>query len=1201
MDILGNKSGGRGNIGGRGGNDANSRDSNIIGGRNTSNIGGRGGNGTGRGIGAGVSDSRKSDKDVVACPNGEHCPNKDSGCKNIHVLCRNGVKCPKMSSCFFIHPKMSSPEKKVACAEGVNCPNKDKGCKNIHILCKNGDDCKSSTCFFIHPSITITKKFIFIPCKNGVNCQTNECNFQHDLCKNPVQCDDPLCYFIHDSNRRKFCNLAGKKHSRSEVVKLCPFKNCPYLHFKREVECLKYHCDDVYCTRSHLGSPLEIYLQQRISKKVARVASMVNEARREHQKKINSAKVEMLSKAVIDVTTGLPRRDDPFVLKEKELCLQLTSFDDAVWSVWSKLDPKVLHAKNIMQEVPSIDDSSGSKSTALERLHSIESIDPTDSYHRVIREIYRLKQALPALALRSQIVDNVRRYSSVVIKGATGSGKSTQVTQYVAEMVKFAYLEGRKVICTQPRKLAAEALAARVSEEWDSKNLKDKVGFTVGYRVGGMKKTSKNTIIEYQTEGTMLAALLKINNSTTDGNQLLLQNVAAVILDEAHERTVTLDVIIGILQAGQKDGRWPHLRIIVTSATLDTELFSDYLGKAPLIDIPGRMFPVEIFYRPIMEGKDYVQAAVLQAIEIHSTTPLTSGDILVFLTGEAECLKACELFSQKSKGGQPCKVLPLYGKQTREEQAEALSAPSSKCRKVLFSTDVAETSLTIDGVRHVIDSGMTKESVYDPKRNVTVLETRRISKSSATQRKGRAGRTSTGTCYRLYSKDEEHAMKATQTAEILSKPLGQTILTVRAMRLDPFTFNWIEAPNKEALEAAHNDLLYLNALNSSTNELTDIGLLAATLQIEPALARMLYYGCCSGKGEAAATLAALLTVGSNIFWRPAKSKSDEAQDAMIKDKHKSFQLADHGDAVTLYRLYETFKHVLAEASSALLDIDEASEVDSVNTDALGDKLRIEEQQESLLTLDDVVFDTEFNDDEAIIPVENELEDDDNASLASDSEYSVQSSVSDESVDSIGTINTDFIEDIDATDIESIAKIDDEEREEKKSNKVSRSQAVKGWCSENFINSKMLMLVGSTYRELTRGMKTLVPEVWNMQSTQTQMPDNDDEIRRMVLNGFFLNVACACGEETSLYNILRTERHCRGVIHPSSSLKGNNDTVNLQWICYCGILETSRTFLTLVTPIDATWISEQSTEFYGKIMERKMQRLEAVVVDNVRSR
>ena len=774
---------------------------------------------------------------------------------------------------------------------------------------------------------------------------------------------------------------------------------------------------------------------------------------------------------------------------------------------------------------------------------------------------------MPALALRQTIVDACRDNLSVIIRGATGSGKSTQVPQYIAEMLKLRQIPGRKVICTQPRKVAAEALAARVSEEWDRHHSKDKLGLTVGYSVGGMKKCSRSTIIEYQTEGTLLGSLLqssapgKVSITLEDeGNEdegeekiegqqgggkkraeLIrnpLSNVGAIILDEAHERSVTLDVIVGILLEGQRDGRWPTLRIIVTSATLDVELFSRYLGGVPIVEIPGRMYSVDVIYRPLRDA-DYVRAAVLQAFEIHTGTPINSGDILVFLTGEAECLKAVESLAQnlhKTGEGKRSKVLPLYGRQLREEQELVFTPPSSTCRKIIFSTDIAETSLTIDGVRHVVDTGMSKETVYDAKRNVTVLETSQISKSSATQRKGRAGRTCPGTCYKLYTEDQEKHMRATQIAEVLSKPLDQTVITVRAMGIDPLTFNWLEAPSHEALAAAEKDLVYLGAIDGSTGTLTDIGKLSAKLQIEPSLARLLYFGCKDGAGESAAALAGLLSVGSAIFWRPGKSNKDPTLLQKIEESHRKFY-SPEGDAATLFRVYTAYNGILWGIAETA-DGDETGEepkFEVVSEGNEGDFLTLQDLKiEKSPDAAEIVY---GNDGDDII---DELDEDSNEDCASVDELSVDS---DSSLDSVVTADT-----LDSLDSEAASnamnemeEATEEERIEKRFHKKANTRVLKDWCSENYINQKSLNLALITARDLIRAAKAI--GIWRLSRDQNKEL-SDLDIRRLVVHGYFLNIASLGGAsspgKSAQYNILRTENISRGIFDSNSVMTQHLD-------------------------------------------------------------
>ena len=537
----------------------------------------------------------------------------------------------------------------------------------------------------------------------------------------------------------------------------------------RPAKCLKGNlCENLFCKGLHEATGIEELLASP-KHRGKNYVKEIEKVRSAHLIAIVNAKekASRLRHVAADGSLLGKEHYSPDDAKVAELVGQLKSFDDILNGIWSAV-------------------SGEDKCVGNEKEYKSKAIS---SRCQLFRELYRLSAALPALALRSVIVEAVLRNPCVVIKGATGSGKSTQVTQYLAEMLGSGPFEKkRKIICTQPRKVAAISLATRVAEEWSAGKVTSKsgVGFTVGYRAGSTEKFCSTTIIEYQTEGTLLSSLLRgsgkqnISTNKDDDSEidifaaqgketaavprgevrLPLEDVGSVILDEAHERSVTLDILIGTLRDGQQDGRWPHLKIIVTSATLDTSLFSKYLSDAPVINIPGRMFPVNVLHSPQHETKNIAAAAVQVAIEIHRDTPVTSGDILVFLTGADEVTSAVESFTRAVKNF-PNKAiaLPLFGKQQPEEQSLIFVKPDIGTRKVVFSTDVAETSITIDGVRHVVDSGLSKESVYDPRRNVTVLETRAISKSSAEQRKGRAGRTAPGICYRLYSQDDEDSMR----------------------------------------------------------------------------------------------------------------------------------------------------------------------------------------------------------------------------------------------------------------------------------------------------------------------------------------------------------------------------------------------------------------------------------------------------------
>lgn len=503
--------------------------------------------------------------------------------------------------------------------------------------------------------------------------------------------------------------------------------------------------------------------------------------------------------------------------------------------------------------------------------------------------------------------------------------------QYLAELLEQDGSVNQKVICTQPRKVSATSLAERVAEEWNVGD-KGKLGSVVGYRVGAMKKSSKFTRIEYVTEGTFITTLLQLfgKNKSTDPSapvKDILQGVGAIVVDEAHERSTTCDLIIGILKMHAPE-KWPALKIVITSATLDSRLFSNYFNNAPVLAIPGRMFPVDVRYLPLAgNGSDiisssskYEDAVVKTALEIHCSSNCSSGDILCFLTGQDEVERAKEKFAALNDKFQysPVISLALYGKQLPAEQKLVFDKAPAGTRKVIFATDVAETGVTIDGVRHIVDSGLCKESRYDPTRNVTVLSVQAICKSSAIQRKGRAGRTAPGTCYRIYSEDEFEAMEVSQVPEVLSRPLPLTIVSLLSMGIHPLNFQWIQSPDRTGLYKALDELRYLGALEDgdgpgSDPVLTDLGRLISELQVDPGMARMVYHACKLGMGEAACTLAGIMSVASSFYYRGSVNDKTgrEAADA----KHLTF-CSLSGDIVSMYGAFCEWQAMM----NAYLDI-----------------------------------------------------------------------------------------------------------------------------------------------------------------------------------------------------------------------------------------------------------------------------------------
>jgi HrpA-like RNA helicase len=601
--------------------------------------------------------------------------------------------------------------------------------------------------------ITCESAHQFAVCMNGTSCALYECNLRHSKNRtrkcSRVECKGAGCSFLHRSQvlgivpGKAPAKVGGTQYC--EKRERCISAECRGRHpISRIAVCaLRERCDVPYCPLLHPATPLDRFLASPADiPKFQSLSSRILGVRFSHQRKVFFINGEIRAlEARVKVSDKDKASEDALLMKEKtrsELIGQRDAIDAALWSALQPLLSTLAGA-----DVPTTGEN-------------LQKITKTLSY-RIDRELYRLKGALPALALRKDIEDALQHQSFLVVQGATGSGKSTQLPAYFAEMPLFA---GKKIICTQPRKLAATSLAMRVAEEWAAGSNNEKVkqvGGTVGYRVGAVHKTRPFTQIEYWTEGTFMTHLLS--------GRIDMSKVGAVVLDEAHERSIALDVVVGVLKSRHTE-LWPHLKVVVTSATLDTALFSAYFDHCPIMSIPGRMYSVDIIYRPVQDDVEKIVTNIVQvAWEIHTGTRVTEGDILCFLTGQDEVEKAVAQFNTllRLRGDvDSARVFALYGKQLPEEQEGVFKPLGANTRKVVFSTDVAETSITINGICFVVDSGLTKDSVYDVRRNVTVLEVRAISKSSADQRKGRAGRTRPGTCYRLYSKDEYDGMRISQ-------------------------------------------------------------------------------------------------------------------------------------------------------------------------------------------------------------------------------------------------------------------------------------------------------------------------------------------------------------------------------------------------------------------------------------------------------
>ncbi|KAL2221846.1 pre-mRNA splicing factor ATP-dependent RNA helicase Prp43 [Thermoascus aurantiacus ATCC 26904] len=514
--------------------------------------------------------------------------------------------------------------------------------------------------------------------------------------------------------------------------------------------------------------------------------------------------------------------------------------------------------------------------------------------------ILKVRRDLPVHAQRDEFLQLYQKSQILVFVGETGSGKTTQIPQFVL-YDDLPQMQRKLVACTQPRRVAAMSVAQRVAAEMDVK-----LGEEVGYSIRFEDMTSSKTILKYMTDGMLLREAMNDHD---------LKRYSTIILDEAHERTMSTDVLMGLLKEIIK--RRSDLKIIIMSATLDAQKFQRYFNDAPLLAVPGRTHPVEIFYTPEPE-QDYLEAAIRTVLQIHATEP--EGDILLFLTGEEEIeeavrkisLEVDEMVREVDAG--PMKVYPLYGslpphmQQRIFEPAPPPRKPGGRPgRKCIVSTNIAETSLTIDGIVYVVDPGFAKQKVYNPRIRVESLLVSPISKASAQQRAGRAGRTRPGKCFRLYTEAAFKKELIDQTyPEILRSNLSSTVLELKKLGIDDLVhFDLMDPPAPETLMRALEELNYLACLDDDGN-LTALGRLASEFPLDPALAVMLisspeFY--CSNE---ILSITALLSV-PQIFVRPHSQRKRA-------DEMKALFAHPDGDHLTLLNVYHAFKSPEAQAN-----------------------------------------------------------------------------------------------------------------------------------------------------------------------------------------------------------------------------------------------------------------------------------------------
>ncbi|CAI5509132.1 unnamed protein product [Closterium sp. Naga37s-1] len=502
------------------------------------------------------------------------------------------------------------------------------------------------------------------------------------------------------------------------------------------------------------------------------------------------------------------------------------------------------------------------------------------------KSIAEQRMYLPIYSVRDELLQVIRENQIVVVVGETGSGKTTQMTQYLHE---DGYTTYGMVGCTQPRRVAAMSVAKRVADEMECE-----LGSTVGYAIRFEDVTSSNTLVKYMTEGVLLRESLREPD---------LDQYSAIIMDEAHERSLNTDVLFGVLK--HVAARRRDFKLIVTSATLNAEKFSHFFGSVPVFFIPGRTFPVSIMWSK-SPCEDPVDAAVKQALAIHVTMP--PGDILIFMTGqediEATCFSLADRLEQMAAGAArpppPLSILPIYSQLPADLQAKIFQKAEEGTRKCIVATNIAETSLTVDGILYVIDGGYSKIKVYNPRMGMDALQVFPISRAAADQRSGRAGRTGPGTCYRLYTETAyANEMLANPVPEIQRTNLGNVVLLLKSLNIDNLLdFDFLDPPPQENILNSMYQLWILGALDN-TGALTKTGRRMVEFPLDPALAKLLISGDQFGCVNETLTMVAMLSVPS-VFFRP-KDREEESDAA----REKFF--VPESDHLTLLNVFQQWK------------------------------------------------------------------------------------------------------------------------------------------------------------------------------------------------------------------------------------------------------------------------------------------------------
>ncbi|KAL1664258.1 pre-mRNA splicing factor [Schizophyllum commune] len=505
----------------------------------------------------------------------------------------------------------------------------------------------------------------------------------------------------------------------------------------------------------------------------------------------------------------------------------------------------------------------GSQMSAAEKLLQSQ-IEEAEKKAKTIEET---RKSLPIYQYRDQLIEAIQEHQVLIVVAETGSGKTTQLPQYLHEAGYTA--NGQKVGCTQPRRVAAMSVAARVADEMGTK-----VGYEVGYSIRFEDCTSDKTVLKYMTDGMLLREFL------TEPD---LAGYSALVIDEAHERTLSTDILFALVKDIARFR--PELRILISSATMDAEKFSEYFDGAPTFYGNPRSHP----------EANYLHAAITTVFQIHTTQP--KGDILVFLTGQDE-IEACHENLQETARALGNKIAeliicPIYANLPSDMQAKIFEPTPEGARKVVLATNIAETSITIDGVVFVIDPGFVKQNSYNPRTGMSSLIVVPCSRASANQRAGRAGRVGPGKAFRLYTKWAfNNELEASTVPEIQRTNLGMVVLLLKSLGInDLLGFEFMDPPPGETLMRALELLYALGALNDR-GDLTKLGRRMAEFPVDPMLSKAIIsseqYHCT----DEVLTIISMLQESASLFYRPKDKKlhADQARQNFVRQGGDHFTL-----------------------------------------------------------------------------------------------------------------------------------------------------------------------------------------------------------------------------------------------------------------------------------------------------------------------